>query len=276
MKLPNNIIAGLTSITVALDVWTDPALTRQPLRLQPRQPRSREAPASGSGYLFTTTTPYRTTISNQWWNNEQNTSKGSNLQKGVWRHLTYTLTGGTGILYEDGVEVARNPGVTNTPAQIGGGTTTRNYIGRSAYAADNSFRGSCATSASTTARLHGHRGEPLATTVHQATVDSDATWVETALGDTSAVITNLTLPSTGPAKSTITWSSSNTAVIANNGTVTRPERHRGQPDSDDHGRYYDNDARHRRDSAPGRQPDQDAVDVAAATPRRQQHRRRAR
>ncbi len=221
VKLPNNIIAGLSSITVALDVWTDPALTGNHFVYNLGN-LAVGSPASGSGYLFTTTTPYRATISNQWWNNEQNTSKGSNLQKGAWRHLTYTLTGGTGILYEDGVEVARNTGVTRTPAEIGGGTTTRNYIGRSAYAADNSFRGVVRDFRIYDRALAANEVGALATAVHQPTVDSDATWVETALGDTSAVITNLTLPATGPAKSTITWASNNTAVIANNGTVTRP------------------------------------------------------
>jgi hypothetical protein len=38
----------------------------------------------------------------------------------------------------------------------------------------------------------------------------------------SAVTTNLTLPSTGPNGSTITWSSDTTLVIADDGTVTRP------------------------------------------------------
>lgn len=221
VKLPNNIIAGLSSITVAVDVWTDPALTGDHFVYNLGN-LAVGSPASGSGYLFSTTTPYRATISTQWWNNEQNTSKGSNLQKGVWRHLTYTLTGTTGILYEDGVEVARNTSVTNTPAQIGAGTTTRNYIGRSAYAADNSFRGVVSDFRIYNRALAASEVSTLATEVHQGLVDTDATWVETALGDVSNVITNLTLPATGPAKSAITWSSSNTAVIANNGTVTRP------------------------------------------------------
>ncbi|AFC32599.1 hypothetical protein PM3016_5940 [Paenibacillus mucilaginosus 3016] len=47
------------------------------------------------------------------------------------------------------------------------------------------------------------------------------------LGDTSAVTLNLTLPTTGAKGSVITWSSSNPAVVAADGTVTRPEK--GQP-----------------------------------------------
>jgi arabinan endo-1,5-alpha-L-arabinosidase len=43
-----------------------------------------------------------------------------------------------------------------------------------------------------------------------------------SLGDTSAVIANLTLPTEGTRQSSITWTSSNPAVISNEGVVTRP------------------------------------------------------
>ena len=42
------------------------------------------------------------------------------------------------------------------------------------------------------------------------------------LGDTSSIIANLTLPAEGTRQSTITWQSSNPAVITNEGVVTRP------------------------------------------------------
>ena len=44
-----------------------------------------------------------------------------------------------------------------------------------------------------------------------------------SLGDTSSVIANLTLPTEGTRQSSITWQSSNPAVITNEGVVTRPE-----------------------------------------------------
>ena len=44
-----------------------------------------------------------------------------------------------------------------------------------------------------------------------------------SLGDTSSVIANLTLPTEGTRQSSITWQSSNPAVITNDGVVTRPE-----------------------------------------------------
>ena len=51
-------------------------------------------------------------------------------------------------------------------------------------------------------------------------VAKDKAWLD--LGDLSAVIEDLTLPTAGAAGSDITWASSNEAVIAPDGTVTRP------------------------------------------------------
>ncbi len=62
----------------------------------------------------------------------------------MWKHVTLTIDGGTpeapgtSKLYEDGVLVATNNNITAKPSQIGepDGTSTRNFIGRSAYAGD--------------------------------------------------------------------------------------------------------------------------------------------
>ncbi|MEK8225785.1 LamG domain-containing protein [Oerskovia sp. M15] len=72
---------------------------------------------------------------------EQNTTKGSNLARGVWKHLTYTQSGTTGTLYEDGIQVAKNADVTTTPGSIGNGATVANYIGRSLYSGDKYLKG---------------------------------------------------------------------------------------------------------------------------------------
>lgn len=50
---------------------------------------------------------------------------------------------------------------------------------------------------------------------------------ELSLGDTSAVTANLVLPVEGARNATISWSSSNTAVLSNSGVVTRPENGAG-------------------------------------------------
>jgi len=57
------------------------------------------------------------------------------LTAGVWKHVAVTLQGGIGIIYVDGVEVARNSGMTLKPSSLG--NTTNNYLGKSQYADPN-------------------------------------------------------------------------------------------------------------------------------------------
>lgn len=53
------------------------------------------------------------------------------LPTGVWKHVTLTMSGSTGILYVDGVEVGRNNNMTLRPSSLG--QTKNNYIGKSQY-----------------------------------------------------------------------------------------------------------------------------------------------
>ncbi|MGW7163807.1 LamG domain-containing protein [Streptomyces sp. NPDC054884] len=139
VKMPNNIMSGLSSITVSFDVWIDPTMGK-PYFLYGF---GNTSGTSGNGYLFSTGNQFRTgiTLSNS--PAEQQTRPGTSYQlaRGMWKHVTYTQTGNTGILYENGVEKARNTNVTITPGAIGGGTTTANYLGRSLYSSDLYFHG---------------------------------------------------------------------------------------------------------------------------------------
>ncbi|SBT89598.1 Beta-L-arabinofuranosidase, GH127 [Streptomyces sp. DI166] len=56
-----------------------------------------------------------------------------------WSHLAVTLADGTGVLYVNGTEVARNTAMTLTPAALG--TPVNNWLGRSNYPADPVFAG---------------------------------------------------------------------------------------------------------------------------------------
>lgn len=226
IKLPDNLLASLDSITVSMDVWVDPALNGNHFVYN----LGNEAvgtPQSGKGYLFSTTLPqYRATISSAAWGNEQVTKAGSAVAKSTWKRLSYTQTGSVGVLYEDGKEVARNTAVTTTPAQIGGGTTTKNILGASAYSADASFKGRLrdvriydrALAASDVAELAVEGREQL------AVEDADA--AVAALGDTDAVVADLTLPALGERGSALKWSSSDTSALSNSGAVTRAKEDR--------------------------------------------------
>ena len=62
---------------------------------------------------------------------EQQISGSSPLAIGAWTHVAVTLSGPTGILYVNGVEVGRNSAMTLTPASLG--STTQNYLGKSQF-----------------------------------------------------------------------------------------------------------------------------------------------
>ncbi|MFC4554498.1 immunoglobulin-like domain-containing protein [Georgenia faecalis] len=217
VRLPNNIMSGLSSITVAFDVRIDPSMGSAYFIYG----LGNSSGANGNGYLFAEGNPLRTTIASGNWSTEQNTqANGYNLPRNVWKHLTYTQTGTTGILYEDGREVARNTAVTITPGSIGNGTTTANYIGRSLYSADPYLKGAVqdfriydrALSAGEVADLSAANAQPV--------VDADAAAL--TLGDTSAITADLTLPATTPGGSAVTWATSDAGVVTAQGVVTRP------------------------------------------------------
>lgn len=139
VKLPNDVLKGLNSVSVSMDVLIDAAQST-PYFLYGF---GNSSGGNGNGYLFATGNSLRTSIATGNWSTEQTTrpADSHNLTRAVWKHLTYTQTGGTGVLYEDGVEVARNTAVTITPGAIGSGTTTANAIGRSVYSGDKLFKG---------------------------------------------------------------------------------------------------------------------------------------
>ncbi|WP_324609168.1 family 43 glycosylhydrolase, partial [Streptomyces scabiei] len=137
IKVPDNVMSGMNSITVSMDVQID-AAQATPYFLYGF---GNTTNGSGNGYLFSTGDPFRTGIASGNWTTEQNTRSSSPLQRSVWKHVTYTQTGNTGILYQDGVEVARNTSVTVTPGSIGSGITTANSIGKSLYSSDKLFKG---------------------------------------------------------------------------------------------------------------------------------------
>ncbi|MGJ5893306.1 family 43 glycosylhydrolase [Streptomyces niveiscabiei] len=219
VKLPNDVMKGMDAISVSFDVKMDPA-QQAPYFLYGFGNTSGTA---GNGYLFTTGNALRTSIASGNWSTEQNTraDDGHTLARGVWKHLTYTQSGTTGILYEDGAEVGRNTSVTLTPGSIGGGTTTANYLGKSVYPGDKLFQGQLRDFRVYDRALTGTEVETLSLPVATQGVAADKAAL--TLGDTSAVTADLTLPKSGPAGgSTITWASDNPDVVSAAGKVTRP------------------------------------------------------
>ncbi|NGO09826.1 family 43 glycosylhydrolase [Streptomyces sp. HC44] len=225
VDVPDDIMSGLDSISVSMDVKID-STQANPYFLYGFGNTSGTA---GNGYLFTTGDSFRTSIATGNWSTEQTTrpSTSRNLTRAVWKQVTYTQTGSTGVLYEDGVEVARNTAVTITPGAIGSGTTTANYIGKSVYPGDKLFKGKIRDFRVYDRALAGSEVEELSLPVATQGVADDKAALD--LGDTSAVVSDLTLPKTGTAGgSTISWQSDTPSVVSDTGAVTRPAA--GEPD----------------------------------------------
>ncbi|ANS62527.1 hypothetical protein SLINC_0303 [Streptomyces lincolnensis] len=219
VKVPDDVMKGMDAITVSTDVLIDPAQAT-PYFIYGF---GNSSAGNGNGYLFTTGNSLRTSIATGNWSTEQTTraTDSHNLTRAVWKHLTYTQAGNTGVLYEDGVEVGRNTAVTITPGAIGSGATTANYIGRSVYSGDKLLKGRIRDfrvyDRALDASEVGQLALPVAT---QGVADDKAAL---SLGDTSAVTGDLDLPKAGTAGgSTISWSSDNTSVVSDSGKVTRP------------------------------------------------------
>ncbi|MFG2126767.1 family 43 glycosylhydrolase [Streptomyces sp. NPDC048751] len=225
IKVPNNIMSGMDSITVSMDVKID-STQATPYFLYGFGNTSGTA---GNGYLFTTGDGFRTSIATGNWSTEQTTRPGDShaLTRAVWKTVTYTQTGTTGVLYEDGVEVGRNTAVTITPGAIGSGTTTADYVGKSVYPGDRLFKGRIRDFRVYNRALAGTEVEQLSLPVATQGVADDKAAL--TLGDTGAVVSDLTLPTVGTAGgSKITWASDNTSVVSAAGKVTRPPS--GEPD----------------------------------------------
>ncbi|MGQ4358422.1 family 43 glycosylhydrolase [Streptomyces sp. SAS_272] len=137
IKVPDDILRGMNSVSVSMDVQID-AAQATPYFLYGF---GNTADGAGNGYLFATGNTFRTAIASGGFATEQNTRTSTALPRSVWKHVTYTQTGTTGILYQDGVEVARNTSLTVTPGAVGSGNTTANYIGKSLYSTDKLFKG---------------------------------------------------------------------------------------------------------------------------------------
>ena len=227
IKMPNSLLTGLSSVTVISNIYIDPA-NSYPSWLFTFGSTDDSQSLSGAKYfgLIFNTSLYRAVLSIDRWNNEANTQVNSGFKTGVWENVAYTQTGTTGTLYVDGVQVAQNTAVAYLPSDME--DTLANFIGKAAYKADKYFMGKVKDF-----RLYNRALSASEVKEIGGISDTDAVAKDTAsltLGDTSAVVSNLTLPVSGGYGSTISWSSTDATVIDNTGKVTRPASN--MPDAD--------------------------------------------
>ncbi|MDQ4051592.1 MAG: family 43 glycosylhydrolase [Actinomycetota bacterium] len=223
VKLPDNVLAGLDSITISTEVYVEPTQA-SPYFIWGLG--NTATSASGTGYLFASGNAFRAGITTTNWSGEKVTAKApaGNLARGVWKTVTYTQTGTVGTLYEDGVQVGQNNAVTVLPSAIGNGTTTNNLLGESNYASDNSLKGKVRDFRIYNRALSAAEVSDIATEPpsgdDQAKADAAAAALSVVHADD--VRGHLTLQRSGPDGATVAWASSHPAVVAADGIVHRP------------------------------------------------------
>ena len=129
VSLPAGIVSGMTNCTIAAWVKLDTTATWR---------RIFDFGTGTTTNMFlvpTAGTAIRFAITTGGSGAEQRINGTSALPTGVWKHVAVTISGSTGTLYVDGVQVGQNTAMTLTPASLG--NTTLNYIGRSQYADPN-------------------------------------------------------------------------------------------------------------------------------------------
>ncbi|NQX66961.1 family 43 glycosylhydrolase [Paenibacillus alba] len=221
VQMPNGIFNGLSSITVATDVFVDTASSNPAwvYTFGSSTDPLNDANAHYLSFLFEDSKPrYRSVITKTRYSNEQSATVSSVFPRGSWKHIAYTQTGTTGTLFVNGVQVAQNTALTYTPNDME--TTIANYIGRPAYSADKYMNGKVKD-------FRVYSKALSASEILALAVKPDAYYValdkeSLQLGDTSAVTSNLVLPTAGEAGSVITWESSDVTTISPVGVVTRP------------------------------------------------------
>lgn len=134
LALPTGVLQDLGDFTIAVWVYWNAAVTHARIfdfgssevaymALEPRD---------GQGLL-------RFMVTGTHYYGEQTVTAASALPTGRWVHLAVTLRGRLATLYVDGSVAGTNAEVDLAPFQLG--ATTRNWLGRSQYAADPYFNG---------------------------------------------------------------------------------------------------------------------------------------
>ena len=174
-----------------------------------------------NGYMYLQAKRSRYAITSTYYTAEQATQTGIDAVKGQWIQLTYTQSGSTGKLYQNGVLVNTNIAVTLTPSSLG--ATLYNVIAKPIYNGDLYLQNS---------QISDFRVYNRAITSDEVLMlngyssDFINAYNGLTLGDVSAVTANLTLPATtGTANIPVTWTSSLPLVITTDGVVTRPTQY---------------------------------------------------
>jgi len=178
-----------------------------------------------NGGMFFTAKSTRFAISLTNYTGEQQVNYGTSFSKGLWKHVVYVQSGTTGSIYVDGILV-KSATIALKPGNLG--STSYNYIGRSLYSSDAYLKKSClsdfriydkALSATEITSLAANLSNFNKSIIEQQLIEATNALTLSGLDQ---VITNIKLLPNAGNGINITWTSSNTSVISNQGEITRP------------------------------------------------------
>lgn len=160
-----------------------------------------------------------------WGNEVVGIQTGSTADKGNWHHVIYTQSEKTGSIYIDG-QVAQTGTASYQPKSAG--ATTYNWLGRPHFSADTYLKGAYYSDfriynkALSEEEIASFQSELAVLTDGLADKDIESAKETLVLTGLDAVRKNLTLPTNIGKGVSISWSSSNTGFLSDNGIVTRP------------------------------------------------------
>ncbi|MBP1966739.1 LamG-like jellyroll fold domain-containing protein [Paenibacillus aceris] len=142
----------------------------------------------------------------------------------IWQHVAVVKKGNKSTMYINGIEVASTTTMPTLPSVLG--NTTQNYIGKSQYA-DPYFDGGIDDFRIYNRALEGNEvmGLAIESMSNLELVAYSKNWLN--LGDTSKQTQNLSLPTSGPGGTSVTWQTSDASIVKTDGTVTQPAAGQG-------------------------------------------------
>ena len=182
--------------------------------------------SSSSGYLFFGAKESRFSITKGTYSGEQRVNPGKALTKGRWVNLIYTQKGNEGRVLIDGQQAAKGS-VTLKPSALSG-QLKNSYLGRSCYSGDAYLKDALmhhlvlcnyAISDDEVAELQSGLSV-LNREIEDAAIRNLIQ--NFTLGDVSALIHDITLPTSYADVVKIDWESSDESVITSTGHITRP------------------------------------------------------
>ena len=182
------------------------------------------ARSSSQGYLFLSAKDTRYAISTTNWSGEKGVSAAMPIAQGEWVNVTYIQNGNTGSIYVNGTQKSTNTGVTIHPADLN--RLLMNYLGKSCYDGDAYLKDALyadfsiyntVLSSEELAEKAAH-AQSLNNIGNQGFVVMDLRAL-TLPSSINNLYEGVTLPTKGAYGSTITWQSSDTSLLSDEGKV---------------------------------------------------------